>query len=119
MTPDHEQMVLEAAAAIWRARGEHERADLICGKLPGKRGGRVSEWSPGPNATVLQRRIHERMIASGSNSFRLATEAGLGRDFVRDLFRGKVKSPSALSLSRLAKALKTSSDYLLGETDEP
>lgn len=119
MTIDHEQLVLDAAAAILRARGEHERADAVAGGLASRRRGRVSAWEPGPEATVLQRRVWDRMRTMGSNQFRLASDVGLGRDAVRDILRGKVRSPGAVSLSKLAKGLGTSIDYLIGETDEP
>lgn len=48
----------------------------------------------------------------------LAVSAGLGESFVRDILRGKTKSPSAENMRKLAAALNTSAAYLTGESDE-
>lgn len=119
MTVDHEQLVLDAAAAILRARGEGAKADAILGKRAVGQRGRASTYEPGPDATVLQRRVYERMRASGRNQYSLAKEAGLGDDFVREIFRGRNKDPGALRMSKLAKVLNCSIEYLIGENDEP
>lgn len=65
----------------------------------------------------LARRIKERMDEVGLNPFSAARKAGLGPDFVRDILRGKVKSPSATRLGKLAVALDCSLNYLLGRPE--
>lgn len=62
---------------------------------------------------TLPERVKERMDALGLNPFSAATKAGLGADYVRDILRGKVKSPGADKLARLAETLETSTVYLL------
>lgn len=54
----------------------------------------------------------------GLNPFSAAKQAGLGRDYVRDIIRGKVKHPSPGKLRDLAVALKCSTDFLIGDSDE-
>ena len=71
-----------------------------------------------PEETVLQRRVRERLDALGLKAAPLAKSAGLGESFVRDILRGRTASPSAANLQKLAAALDTSAEYLLGETDD-
>lgn len=68
--------------------------------------------------TVLQRRLRERMAERDVKPAPLAVELGLGNSFIRDILRGKTASPSAANLKKLAEALGTSPDYLMGETDQ-
>lgn len=73
---------------------------------------------PKPKETLLQRRLRERMEERNVKAAPLATELGLSDSFVRDILRGKTSSPSASNLKKLADALGTSPDYLMGETDQ-
>lgn len=66
--------------------------------------------------TYLQARVRERLKAVGSNPFAAAKAAGLGNDFVRDILRGKIRSPGAAPLRKLAVALDCDVDFLLGNT---
>lgn len=68
--------------------------------------------------TILQIRLQERMDAQGEKAAPLAKRVGLSDSFVRDVLRGKTKTPSATNLELVARALGTSSDYLLGLTDQ-
>jgi transcriptional regulator with XRE-family HTH domain len=68
--------------------------------------------------TVLQRRLEERMMAAGEKPAPLATRLKLSDSFIRDILRGKTRSPRAESLEKLASALGTTSDYLLGKSDQ-
>lgn len=68
--------------------------------------------------TVLQIRLEERMNAKGAKQAPLAKSLGLSESFIRDIVRGKTKSPQASNLDILATALETTSDYLLGKTDQ-
>lgn len=65
----------------------------------------------------IAERIRERMDVLGLNPYSAAKKAGLGADYVRDILRGKVKHPTAERLGRLAEALETSLQYLLGNED--
>lgn len=65
--------------------------------------------------TVLQKRLAERMKAKGEKPAPLAKRLGLSDSFIRDVLRGKTKSPRAESLEKLAEALGVTSDYLLGK----
>lgn len=73
---------------------------------------------PQSKETVLQRRVRERMAEMDVKAAPLAVSAGLGISFVRDILRGKTRSPSAENLGRLAKALGTTPAYLTGTSDE-
>lgn len=64
-------------------------------------------------------RIEERMAALGLNPTSTAKLAGFGADYVRDLFRGRVKDPGAWRLRQLAEVLACDPDYLLGLADAP
>lgn len=68
--------------------------------------------------SILQRRLEERMMAAGEKPAPLATRLRLSDSFIRDILRGKTRSPRAESLEKLASALGTSSDYLLGKSDQ-
>lgn len=69
--------------------------------------------------TKLQERVEERMQAIGLKAYPLALKAGLGTSFVRDILRGKTATPKADNLNKLARALGTSPEYLLGVSDSP
>lgn len=62
----------------------------------------------------LQKRVKTRMDELGLNAYQTAKSAGLGDSFVRDILRGKTRSPSAENLAKLANALNTTTEYLIG-----
>lgn len=62
--------------------------------------------------TPLAERLRDRMFEVGTNPARAALDSGLGIDYVRDILRGKVKSPSAEALAAIAKTLDCSMAYL-------
>lgn len=64
--------------------------------------------------TVLQTRLSALMEAQKKKAAPLATQVGLNASFIRDILRGKTKTPAADALARIADALGTTSDYLLG-----
>lgn len=59
------------------------------------------------------------MKAMGLNPYSTARKAGLGSDYVRNIFRGKIREPSATKLQQLAKALETSPEFLLDWPSPP
>ncbi|MDR6850331.1 helix-turn-helix transcriptional regulator [Sphingomonas sp. BE137] len=62
-------------------------------------------------------RIEERLNALGLSD-RKASLAAVGKtDLIRDIRRGR--APSAVRLAALATVLETTSEYLLGETENP
>lgn len=65
----------------------------------------------------LQKRLSQRMAELGMNAYQTAKKAGLGDSFVRDILRGKTRSPSAENLSKLANALETTAEYFTGIGD--
>ncbi|PLR28128.1 hypothetical protein SGCZBJ_03730 [Caulobacter zeae] len=67
-----------------------------------------------PEPSIQAERIRDRMSAMRLNPYSAAKKAGLGESFVRDILRGKVKSPSAERLAKLAEALECSVNFLLG-----
>lgn len=67
----------------------------------------------------LQKRVIERMAATGQKPAPLAIAIGRSDSFIRDIVRGKTKSPAADALDALARGLNTTADYLLGKTDNP
>lgn len=68
---------------------------------------------PGVSA-VLQSNVEERMKALNLKAAPLAKKAGLGESFVRDILRGKTAVPKADNLAKLAEALETTPEELLG-----
>ena len=56
--------------------------------------------------------LREAMEARGETDYGLAVKAGVGASYIRDIFRGKVKSPTFDKLARLASALEVSVDSL-------
>ncbi len=64
----------------------------------------------------LIRRIEARLKELGSNAYRAAVEAGLKRDAIRNVLRGKSENPRRDTLENVARALKwTVNDLLAGE----
>lgn len=70
-----------------------------------------------PMETSLQKRLKFRMDYLGLNAFQTAKKAGLGDSFVRDILRGRTRSPSAENLAKLAAALDTTPEYFTLETE--
>lgn len=67
--------------------------------------------------TILQRRVQERLDALEKKPAPLAKSLGYSDSFIRDILR-KGTTPSAARLAKLAAALETTPEYLLGETDQ-
>ncbi|KQX55479.1 MULTISPECIES: LexA family protein [unclassified Ensifer] len=67
--------------------------------------------------TSLQKRLKFRMDFLGLNAYQTAKKAGLGDSFVRDILRGRTRSPSAENLAKLAAALETTPDYFTLEVE--
>jgi len=67
---------------------------------------------------MLAERVQSRLDALGVSANKASVDAGLGRDYVRDIIRGKVREPSADRLRRLAFVLRCTQEFLLGEADE-
>lgn len=66
--------------------------------------------------STLRKRLKERMDALGMNARETALRAGLGESFVRDILRGKTRSPTAANLAKLATALQTTIEHLHGRS---
>ncbi|MBI1620329.1 helix-turn-helix domain-containing protein [Aquamicrobium zhengzhouense] len=58
-------------------------------------------------------RIKERLAALNLTAAEAARSANLGESFVRDILRGKTKSPSAANIAKLAAVLQTTPESLL------
>lgn len=56
-------------------------------------------------AAPIARLIHGILLASGRHHVDVSLEAGLGRDYLRDLFRGKSQKPNYADLVRVIEAL--------------
>lgn len=69
---------------------------------------------PDQQQTVLQQRLSALLEARKEKPAPLGKRLGLSDSFIRDILRGKTKSPRAESLELLATELGTTSDYLLG-----
>lgn len=70
-----------------------------------------------PPKTSLQKRLRQRLDELDLKPFQAAKKAGLGESYVRDILRGKARSPSAENLAKLALALETSTEFLMGSKD--
>lgn len=66
--------------------------------------------------TALQKNIRRLLVERDLNAYQAAKDAGLGDSFVRDILRGKTKSPSAENLAKLAAVLKASVSDLQADT---
>lgn len=64
----------------------------------------------------LKANLEHRRSQLGLSEIGLAKRAGLPRDAVRDIFRGKSKGPSAFRVKAIAEALNCTIDELLGGT---
>lgn len=67
--------------------------------------------------TSLQKRLRLRLDMLEINPYQAAQKAGLGESFVRDILRGKTRSPNAANLAKLAEALDTTPDWFLSPGD--
>lgn len=68
--------------------------------------------------TSLQKRLRIRMDMLGLNAYQAAKRAGLGDSFVRDILRGKTRSPNSENLAKLAAALETTVDWFIVDGDK-
>lgn len=62
----------------------------------------------------LQTRLQALMDHHKKKPSPFAKELGLDDSFIRDILRGKKRTPAADTLARIAEALGTTADYLLG-----
>ena len=70
--------------------------------------------------TILQARIRERLAATGKSARALSLEIGANGGYVRDLLDpDRSPSPSAPRLQAMAAALQTTTEYLLGSSENP
>lgn len=67
-----------------------------------------------PMVSALVKNLQQVLAEKDLTPFAAATRAGLGESFVRDILRGKVQSPRADSLQKLADALDVSVERLTG-----
>lgn len=63
-------------------------------------------------------RIKQKLDDQKLSARAVSIEAGVGEEFLKDLFAGKNKKPSALALVQVARALGTTSSWLLEGRDE-
>lgn len=63
---------------------------------------------------ILRVRVAERLEVLGKKPVPTATAAGLGRDSITDILNGKKLSVRGDTLAKLAQALETTTEYLLG-----
>lgn len=58
-----------------------------------------------PDAVAVARVVHRIMRERGADHVEVSLEAGLSKDYVRDLFRAKSKNPKQAELQKLASTL--------------
>lgn len=68
---------------------------------------------------ALRRRLRERREGVGMNQAEAAAAADISQQYISGLERGANEPPIVEHLARLARAYGTSTDYLLGVTDDP
>lgn len=66
------------------------------------------------NAAVLKTNLRQKMDEAHLSDIALAKAAGLPRDAVRDIFRGKSSDPGVLKIAAIARQLGCSIEALLG-----
>lgn len=115
MTPDDEQRVLAAAAAILEGRGKSALANGIAEEA------RARDWKAEVAAVrdVMLSRAKERMDGLSISPIQAATRVGLQRDTFRNMFRDTSSFPRVDTLFALSRALDTTVGYLVGEVDQP
>lgn len=67
---------------------------------------------------MLKERVLQRLEDLGISQWDAAIKAGLHRNFVYDLLEGRKLKPQRKSLAALARALRCSTEYLTGESDD-
>lgn len=70
-------------------------------------------------STGLADRLQKLMDERGLKAAPLARQAGLKVDFVRDILRGRTRSPQAANLAKLAEHLDVPVDYLTAHSTRP
>ena len=70
-------------------------------------------------AAMLRERVADRLATLGINPFEAARRGELERTFVNDILVGKKRSVRGENLAKLAKALESTTDYLLGGDGAP
>ena len=63
-------------------------------------------------------RIKQKLKERETSARAVSIEAGVGEEFLKDLFAGKNKKPSAMALVQVARALGTTSSWLLEGREE-
>lgn len=79
---------------------------------------RALPYRCGMKASLLKK-IDNRLEALGLSDIQASVKAGLGRDTIRDLRRGKRETISVDRVAKLAAALECSATWLIGEDDSP
>lgn len=69
--------------------------------------------------SVVGERIKERREAAGLSIYRLSKKANVSSGYLSDLENAVKNRPSADVLARIAAALGTTVDYLVGKSDDP
>jgi transcriptional regulator with XRE-family HTH domain len=70
-------------------------------------------------AKILADRLRQLREEKGWSQGQLTTYSGVSKGQVSKIEKGDRKYPSAPVIMKLAKALDTTTDYLLGLTDDP
>lgn len=68
---------------------------------------------------TIQTRVTARLDALGLKPQQASLKAGLSKDAVRNILRGKSSHPAYSTLSALADALECAPGYLTGDQDDP
>ncbi|MBU3993741.1 MAG: LexA family transcriptional regulator [Alphaproteobacteria bacterium] len=69
---------------------------------------------------ILRDRVKQRIDATGKTAHAVSKEIGANAGYVRDLMDpDKTGVPSAERLNKLAAALETTTDWLMGKVDDP
>jgi transcriptional regulator with XRE-family HTH domain len=68
---------------------------------------------------IDKHKLEEALARSGMNAAELARASGVDKSTISKMLSGERHSTTALILSRLARALNVTSDYLLGLSDTP
>jgi SOS-response transcriptional repressor LexA len=68
---------------------------------------------------VVQERIRLRVAELGTSLRQASLRAGLGKDVVRDIMVGRIKSPTAQTMAAIAEALECDVAFLMGTQEYP
>jgi transcriptional regulator with XRE-family HTH domain len=117
MPPDTKVKASQGAKAFARASAPKAAQKQPSNSGPGTTGAEhPSTLAPEPETAGLAMRLQELIRLRGTTARTLSMASGLGPDAIRNVFRGRAKSPRGETLIALARALRVPVEVLADPT---